>query len=128
MQCVYQKIDTKICFNSAIRTNLGVNLLVDALHEGVPQSAFLELLVLVLHPWLDTFKPTTDRLAADLSVCTVNRLGTEITRSTFIGTLGCSSGVLPFLPLHLILGIGQRRAHGLVSEQRLLALLKYLRD
>ena len=40
---------------------LGVNLLVDALHEGVPQSAFLELLVLVLHPWLDTFKPTTDR-------------------------------------------------------------------
>ena len=40
---------------------LGVNLLVDALHEGVPQSAFLELLVLVLHPRLDTFKPTTDR-------------------------------------------------------------------
>ena len=74
------------------------------------------------------FRQNYNLLAADLSVCTVNRLGTEITRSTFIGTLGGSSCVLPFLPFHLILGIGQRRAHGLVSEQRLLALLKYLRD
>ena len=37
---------------------LGVDLLVDALHEGVPQSALLGLLVLVLHPRLDALKPT----------------------------------------------------------------------
>ena len=37
---------------------LGVDLLVDALHEGVPQSALLGLLVLVLHPRLDALKST----------------------------------------------------------------------
>ena len=37
---------------------LRVDLLVDALHEGVPQSALLGLLVLVLQPRLDALKPT----------------------------------------------------------------------
>ena len=40
---------------------LGVDLLVDALHEGVPRSTLLGLLVLVLLPRFDTLKPTADR-------------------------------------------------------------------
>merc|ERR1739838_370073 len=76
---------------SSVRTNLGVNLLVDTLHELVPHAALLRLLRLVLTFRFDALKSTTNRLATDLSIGAVQRFRGKIVRRAFVWTLGAVS-------------------------------------